>query len=717
MNEIKRIAKGFFWNQVGRSLEYVLIFLLSIIIAKFLGSQLNGIYASILSLVFFFSAISSLGIETAVNSTFPKYFGAEISRAASAIRKLLLFRILSTILIGGILYIFQIYISKALNISDYVIEYFLYVICFYALKNIISLLNSFLISFFKTKAGYTIAVAIRIFEVVSVYFLIIYGYGLREIFILLVVSNLLQLIALFTYLHKSIWHKNAQEVEIKDIIFLGIKFWLNSMLEFLFGKQAVILILGIFSIGFYDIGNLDVSFSFAQAINIGLTIGLYGVSVAAFSTIEEKGKKVLSEYWITINRFILIILIPAFIFFIIFAKSIVLTVYSEQYLKSVLWFQIFAFVFIVTRVFGGGVAADYLQSRQMVRALLVSSLICGVVTVALTPILIYYFGIYGAVGALVISNLLIALLHFHFVRKVFDAKIDVSFTIKILLISVISAFAVVQFNSILNYSNIPVSIVTYLMFALVVFRIIKPLNFRDIEIINKINPRIANIAKKFASVCIPLTDRQKWAFNWLEESEIVLDIGCSNTPLINYLSAKSKIVIGIDSDLQALRSINKGKFYLISASAENLPIDSEVVDTVLMLDVLEHLDNDKMALAEAWRVLKKDGVLILSVPYKGLFKFLDPENLSRKIKNKKNTKYHKHYSYRDLRRLLFRLFKIEKLHYGGLFLYPITFGINNFMKRHFGIDLSNFWKKIGDIDNDISWGRLSYNVILKARKI
>ncbi|MDP2209070.1 MAG: hypothetical protein Q8K98_09910 [Bacteroidota bacterium] len=48
MTKLKRIASGFFWNQIGRSLESVLIFLFSALIARKLGAEINGIYAMVL---------------------------------------------------------------------------------------------------------------------------------------------------------------------------------------------------------------------------------------------------------------------------------------------------------------------------------------------------------------------------------------------------------------------------------------------------------------------------------------------------------------------------------------------------------------------------------------------------------------------------------------------------------------------------------------------
>lgn len=45
-----------------------------------------------------------------------------------------------------------------------------------------------------------------------------------------------------------------------------------------------------------------------------------------------------------------------------------------------------------------------------------------------------------------------------------------------------------------------------------------------------------------------------------------------------------------------------------------LPWQDEEFDTVLLLDVLEHLDHDEECLQEVWRILRPSGRLLLSVP-------------------------------------------------------------------------------------------------------
>jgi ubiquinone/menaquinone biosynthesis C-methylase UbiE len=186
------------------------------------------------------------------------------------------------------------------------------------------------------------------------------------------------------------------------------------------------------------------------------------------------------------------------------------------------------------------------------------------------------------------------------------------------------------------------------------------------------------------------------------------------------LYGKSRITVALDNDADSLALLKSetNAVVPIQASAHCLPIRSGSVDSVLLLDVLEHVSDDHRAIEEAARVLCKDGTLVLSVPNRGVFSFLDPQNLSAMFRGKKDpAKFHRHYSYEDLSRVLCRDFTIERKHYGGLFLYPLSFALDHSIKKYLDVDLSQFFKRLGDWDNDVSWGKLSYNVILKAKKL
>jgi SAM-dependent methyltransferase len=50
-------------------------------------------------------------------------------------------------------------------------------------------------------------------------------------------------------------------------------------------------------------------------------------------------------------------------------------------------------------------------------------------------------------------------------------------------------------------------------------------------------------------------------------------------------------------------------------NGQQLPIKTESVDTVFLLDVLEHLPQPEDCIAEIWRVLRPGGTLLLQIPF------------------------------------------------------------------------------------------------------
>lgn len=57
-----------------------------------------------------------------------------------------------------------------------------------------------------------------------------------------------------------------------------------------------------------------------------------------------------------------------------------------------------------------------------------------------------------------------------------------------------------------------------------------------------------------------------------------------------------------------------------------VPYDDQTFRTVSMLDVLEHVDDERRLLSEAHRVLADEGIAVVSVPRRHAFSWLDPDN-------------------------------------------------------------------------------------------
>lgn len=201
-----------------------------------------------------------------------------------------------------------------------------------------------------------------------------------------------------------------------------------------------------------------------------------------------------------------------------------------------------------------------------------------------------------------------------------------------------------------------------------------------------INP-LSSITTNRVEVAYKITSSMK-------NKPFVLDLGCGFGEAVRYFNERSIKTIGVDSCPHSIRECvrqDKNNKYLIG-NALNIPFKPNTFDIVLFLDVIEHLPKGKeiKALKEINRVLKKGGMVILSTPNKGLLKFLDSQNLLRRVlkiipeklicqlyDNKKvnNIKkhYHRHYSKDEINALLRKAgfeivgYKYKKIGFANIF--------------------------------------------------
>jgi ubiquinone/menaquinone biosynthesis C-methylase UbiE len=96
---------------------------------------------------------------------------------------------------------------------------------------------------------------------------------------------------------------------------------------------------------------------------------------------------------------------------------------------------------------------------------------------------------------------------------------------------------------------------------------------------------------------------------------VLIDCGCG-TGIFAAEMQESCVVIGIDDHEEALAfaRINMRGGTCRRGTTTAIPQDDASVDIVTLLDVLEHIPDDRKALHEIHRVLKPGGLLVLTVP-------------------------------------------------------------------------------------------------------
>lgn len=150
------------------------------------------------------------------------------------------------------------------------------------------------------------------------------------------------------------------------------------------------------------------------------------------------------------------------------------------------------------------------------------------------------------------------------------------------------------------------------------------------------------------------------------DSEIrlsIADLGCGCGAMLNRLKAAHDVV-GVDPSPLAIQFCAKRGIAVMQGSFPNeIPLQSDSFDVVLLLDVIEHLQDDYAGLRTAARLLKPGGVVMITVPaYQWLWSDWDEIH-----------HHFRRYSRKSLRGVLDAAnLKIELLSYANTTLFPLA---------------------------------------------
>lgn len=96
----------------------------------------------------------------------------------------------------------------------------------------------------------------------------------------------------------------------------------------------------------------------------------------------------------------------------------------------------------------------------------------------------------------------------------------------------------------------------------------------------------------------------------------ILDVGCWTKPYKS-LATNCTSYIGLEYDTkeETLNDFNNKKIADYYYDGETFPFEDESFDNVFSSQVLEHVPNPERIIYEMSRVLKKDGLILLSIPF------------------------------------------------------------------------------------------------------
>ncbi len=162
--------------------------------------------------------------------------------------------------------------------------------------------------------------------------------------------------------------------------------------------------------------------------------------------------------------------------------------------------------------------------------------------------------------------------------------------------------------------------------------------------------------------------RRRLALGLLDDaglgSATILDGGCGAGALLSELALRGRAYGADISESAVLTTRERGLGNLVQCDIQQAAFRSGTFDAVMLCDVLEHVDDDRQAVAEAARLLRPGGVAVITLPALGLLWSAHDEALGHR----------RRYGRRQTRELVESAgLRIEKLSFGLTLLFPLAF--------------------------------------------
>lgn len=428
MSKVQLTFRSALWNHAGKVLEYVLMYLTSILIARGLGVAENGRFVALFSLSQFMLVLCSFGLETSLNKFIPQLAqGTHLQQTRYILRRMVMIRGSACL---GVALLLLVVLMLAPGISGEPRSVLVIVLLFSIVRSFFPLFAMALTAQLRTALTAKINVVVRAIEGCGAAVMSGFGMTVESLFLLFLATSILHAL-LYVLFSRTNLLGEAAPVEMNPIIRFGGIFWINAIADFFLGRQGDVLFLKNMLPDPVPASLYDVAFSLAQLVALGMTVGLSGITFATFARLAVTDGSSMDRFYAFAIRVISLLTIPLFAFLIFHADAVLTILYSDKYRAAVPLLQGILTFRILSRLFGGAENAEYLLSHGRVAVAVTISGVAALVNVALNLALIPHLQAGGSVIASGCANLVANVAGALTVYKISANRLQVGFWVKL----------------------------------------------------------------------------------------------------------------------------------------------------------------------------------------------------------------------------------------------------------------------------------------------
>ena len=497
MSVAKKFTLGLYWNILGKLFFSALGFLISVAIARGLGKDDFGIYASLLAIPVVLRLFTSFGFETILNIFLPAQdvLPEGKKKIRFLVKRLLFYRFFIIIGISFALSFGRSFLGQIIHSFNFS-NYYVIIILYFAVLLLSSYSNMILRAVMQIKL---VSILECFAQILNLLFLVCFFPYSRSVYtplLAFIIANIIVTVVSLI-MAKSYILGESIACDTKQLFNIGFTGFIGSILVFGLGRQIDILIMNYFGVSNSNIGYYYLSFSLAAMVSI-LLQGIGSLSQSVFSQkYTTEGQKGLKISWEMVTKVSIILSIPFYIFAIFFAKDILTIFYGKQYLEATNLFQVIAVFNSLDILIGSGFCMPvfYLINRKT-EALKIF-FFSGMLNLVLDIILIPKYGVIGAVYATGLSSILSGLLMLQLVIKIIKVQYPIVFSSKVIVISLLAILPTLVFNGDgILLILISKAVIYFTCFALIAM-VFKPLRYEERNFVKMVDDRLYAIVKYF----------------------------------------------------------------------------------------------------------------------------------------------------------------------------------------------------------------------------